>query len=114
MPATLTPAQQTFANAMTEASLEALVADACKKLGLLRYHTHDSRRSPSGFPDDVILGRGGAIFRELKRQSGRVSKAQREWLDMLAETGMDVDVWRPVDWFSGRILSELRALSTRH
>ena len=54
---------------------------------VLWYHTRDSRRSPSGFPDLVCVGPGFVIYRELKTARGRVSAAQQRWLDALRDTG---------------------------
>src|SRR5690606_40011108 len=39
-----------LAAAMSEAQLLATILQACRKLGLLCYHTYDSRRSEPGFP----------------------------------------------------------------
>jgi hypothetical protein len=82
----------------------------CKLYGLLWYHAHDSRRSPSGLPDLIIVGRR-TIYRELKTEKGTVSTAQKEWIAALKAAGEDVDVWRPRDWHSGRIARELAALA---
>lgn len=106
--------QARIAAAMSEdrgpTSLDAHVRKLVSDLGLRWYHTHDSRRSPSGFPDLVIVGRR-VIYRELKRESGKPSPAQEEWLGVLAEAGEDVGVWRPSDLLSGRIARELVAIS---
>lgn len=99
--------------AMLEGELEALIAGACKQLGLLRWHTHNSKHSPKGWVDDVIAGPGGTLFRELKKHDGRVTPEQRKCIDALRASGLDVDVWRTQDWFSGRIMAELQAISTR-
>lgn len=102
--------QQAAAKAMTEAELEANVADLCKTLRTKRYHTHRSQHSPAGFPDDVIAGPGGTLFRELKRMGKNPTPEQQEWLDVLGANGHDVGVWRPDDWFSGRIEAEVRGV----
>lgn len=62
--------------------------------------THDSRRSPAGFPDLVLVHpiKRRTIFRELKAMKGRVSAAQVQWLDALASAGQDAGVWRPDMW----------------
>jgi hypothetical protein len=91
---------------MTEAELQALVADACKHFGLHHYHTHDSRRSTSGFPDSVIVG-VRVLYRELKDDTGKLSVAQRSWGSRLTAAGADWQVWRPADWHSGLILRQL-------
>lgn len=110
MPEVLTENQRRIAKAMREKALEQHVADACKTLRLLRYHTHRAQHSPAGFPDDVIVG-NAILYRELKREGEKPSPAQQEWLDRLAALGQDVGVWRPTDWFSGRIMAELQAVA---
>src|SRR5690606_30920215 len=55
---------------MKEAVLQAQVIKVAKGLGFLAYFTHDSRRSPSGWPDLVLVHpiRGRLLFRELKQE----------------------------------------------
>lgn len=98
-----------FAAAMSEAELQANVTDLCRMLGLLVYHTHDSRRSPAGFPDLIIVGRR-LIARELKTAKGKITPAQHMWLNGLRHAGVDADVWRPADWFDGNIRRQLQAM----
>ena len=83
----------------------------CKLLGLLYFHVHDSRRSPSGFPDLLIAGPGAILFAELKTQRGRVSPAQKEWIAALESAGQSVFLWRPVNFLSGEIQRELAAIA---
>lgn len=98
-------------NAMSERQLDALIEDARKALGIrLSYHTHDSRRSPAGFPDRVYAGPGGVLFRELKTDTGKLTAEQQAWLVGLHAAGLDADVWRPADWPEA-IFAELRAIS---
>jgi hypothetical protein len=92
-------------------SLDAHVRRLCDGLGLLRYHTHDSRRSPSGFPDLVCVGPRGVLYRELKRQRGKVSAEQQQWLDALTAAGQNAAVWRPASLLSGAIAAELAGIS---
>lgn len=113
MTESLNAGQRKMAEAMTERQLEDHVAARAKVYWLLYYHTYRSERSPSGFPDDVIVGPGGVIYRENKTEEGRVSKAQQEWLDRLIQAGQDAAVWRPSDLLSGRVDREMRALSAR-
>lgn len=101
------------AKAMPEAELEENVRQLCQHLRLLRYHTHLAKHSPAGFPDDCILGPGGIVFAELKREGKNPTPAQQEWLDGLAGQGITVYVWRPSDWLSGDITRILTDLSTR-
>lgn len=82
---------------MTEAQLLAAVKAACRQLPVRCYHTRYSLGSEPGFPDLVILGRRGVLFRELKGPRGRLSDAQREWIEDLRAAGADAGVWTPGD-----------------
>ena len=95
---------------MSEAKLEGHVRELCKDLGLLSYHTRDSRGSTPGFPDLVIVG-DRVIYRELKTEKGKVTDAQAEWLHALVMAGQDACVWRPRDLLSGLIGRRLAALA---
>lgn len=96
---------------MTEAQLQAAVLELCKLRGLLAYHVHDSRRSAAGFPDLVIAGPGGVIFRELKSEAGETSAEQDLWGWVLCRGGASWQIWRPADWYSGAISYVLEQLS---
>ena len=74
------------------------------------YHTWDSRRSPSGFPDLVAVheqpGRD-LLALELKTDVGQVTPAQQAWLTALGQcTGVVSEVWRPQDMDA--IVAQLR------
>jgi hypothetical protein len=97
---------------MTEAELQRVVEEACKRLGLLCYHTYDSRRSEPGFPDCTIVG-SRIIYRELKSRDGKLSPDQRRWGSKIERAGGDWCVWRPVDWENAVILNQLLALTER-
>ena len=104
----------TLAAAMSEDrgrnSLDWHVRKLMKDLGLLGYHTKDSRGSREGYPDWTIVG-SRTLFRELKREGKNPTAAQQVWLDALTAAGEDADVWRPSDLYSGRIARELVAIS---
>lgn len=101
------------AQSLTERQLQTLIIDLCRWHHLLCYHTHDSRRSARGFPDLVICGPNGVLFRELKAETGRLTIDQTCWGQGLLEAGANCAVWRPADWYSGRIRRELGALTLR-
>lgn len=63
------------------------------------YHTHDSRRSPAGYPD-LTLCRGSRLaYAELKTAKGRLTREQQEWLTALSEVpNVEAYCWRPSDW----------------
>jgi hypothetical protein len=97
-----------------EAPLQAYVRRECKARDLLHYHTHRSERSERGFPDSVIVGPRGAMFRELKSDTGRPDPEQLVWLRRLRAAGADAGIWTPQDRRSGRILNELNWLARQH
>ena len=75
-------------------NIRCLVTD----LGLYAYHAADSRRSwGPGFPDLVIAGPNGILFREAKTDAGQLSRDQKLSGYRLAESGADWGVWRPGD-----------------
>lgn len=92
----------------SEAEFQSQVRALCRFYGLTVYHTHNSQRSDPGFPDLVIVGARGVLFRELKTEVGRVKPMQKFWIDVLRLAGQDADVWRPSDL--DRIKLELKAL----
>lgn len=94
---------------VNEAQLQNKVLELAGKMGLLAYHTYDSRRSVAGFPDLVIVGHNGVLYRELKSAVGRISSDQKFWIAALSEAGQDVDVWRPADW-PMRVQADLHGL----
>jgi hypothetical protein len=86
----------------------------CEQLGLGWIHHRRSQMTNPGWPDLVIkapTGRTGILFRELKKQRGKVTADQEEWLTALICDGMDARVWRPEDYLSGRIARKLAALA---
>lgn len=83
---------------VTEKEWQQQVKDMAALMGFRRaYHTFDSRRSSSGFPD-LVLVRERIIFLELKREKGKLSDAQREWLRALIKAKGEVYVARPHDF----------------
>lgn len=97
------------AGSMTEGDFQVQVVTLARSMGWHHYHTYDSRRSEAGWPDMVLVHpQRGALFRELKTQKGRLTRAQEEWLDRLTRAGLDTGVWRPADLFNGVIPAALR------
>lgn len=94
---------------MTEAELQTFVLAMARARGVLVYHTHDSRRSEPGFPDLVLVGAYGVLWRELKTEKGRPSVDQLRWIAVLTDAGQDVGIWRPSQW-PEVIDSEMKAL----
>ena len=94
--------------AMPEAHLEEHVRTICRDLGVIYVHHRRSQETEAGFPDDVLIGPGGVLFRELKRTGCNPTPAQTHMIAALAEAGADVAVWRPIDLIDGTILETLR------
>lgn len=93
---------------VSEADFMSKVRALCRFYGVTAYHTHNSVRSDPGFPDLVLVGSKGVLYRELKTETGRVTAMQKHWISILQAAGQDADVWRPSD--IDRIKSELKAL----
>ena len=51
-----------------------------------------------GFPDLVLARPGEALAVELKSDTGRLTRYQEVWLELLAGAGLGGHVWRPRDW----------------
>lgn len=68
-----------------------------------------------GFPDLVIAGPGGLIIAELKSTTGRFTLEQGTWMNILAGAHIAmgqpdrliIEEWRPGDWTSGRIRTQI-------
>jgi hypothetical protein len=89
----------------------ALAIAAARARQLYVAHWPDSRRAAApGWPDLIIIGAGGMIFREVKTGRARPSPEQIAVAYMLAALGHDWRVWDELDWFSGQIENELDAL----
>ena len=79
---------------MTEKQFQAQVVRFAKMQGWICYHTYDSRRSEPGFPD-LVLVKDRILYRELKTESGRLTKPQKAWGCAIVQAGGDWAVWRP-------------------
>lgn len=82
--------------AMSEKTFQQMVVELATTFGWRTYHTFDSRRSASGFPD-LVLVRDRVIWAELKSDTGKVKPDQQAWLNALALAGQETHVWRPAD-----------------
>lgn len=74
--------------------------------GWTYYHAPDNKPDRNGriqnivkgFPDLVLVKDGRLVFAELKKELGRVTPEQTEWLAQLAATGAETYIWRPSQW----------------
>jgi hypothetical protein len=90
--------------------MQQLVSDLCGYLRLLHLHVYYTKHMRAGWPDSTIIGTGKVIFRELKSEYGRLTPEQRLVGERLKSAGQDWRIWRPGDWLSGAIETELRLL----
>ncbi len=94
----MTSARDTLRQAMTEKEWLDAVLQTAQLFGWRTYHTFDSRRSPAGFPDLVLVRPPRLLFVELKTTKGRVTAKQLEWVGALADcTTIEAGVFRPTD-----------------
>ena len=84
---------------MTEKSWQAQVLSAARLAGWWCFFTHDSRHSPAGMCDLVLVhpARRIVAFRELKTDRGKLRPEQAQAIEVLTAAGADVAVWRPRD-----------------
>lgn len=87
-----------YRSRMTEAVFQRQVIVEAERHKWLVYHTHDSRRCTSGFPDLTLVRRGRVIFAELKTAKGKLRPEQEAWLAVLRTTKAEVYLWRPAMW----------------
>lgn len=88
--------------AVSEKVFQEQVRRAAIVAGWRFYHPWDSMRSTSGWPDCVMLKGKRMIVAELKREGGKFTPAQNEWLDAFKEIpGVEVYKLYPgdFDWF---------------
>jgi hypothetical protein len=97
---------------MTEDQLMEEIRALCSDLRLHVFHVRDSRRSwGPGFPDLVIAGPGGILFREAKNARNSLSPEQRQWGSVLTRAGADWSTWRPRDLLDGTIGRQLARIA---
>lgn len=90
--------RRAWCEAQSEADFQTKITDLCDLLGLKWHHETDSRKTRKGWPDLVIAGPSHVIFVEVKREKGKVTTEQAEWLQTLKKAGALVQIWRPSDW----------------
>ena len=98
---------------MTGRELIGLILPCAALCGVMVHHEPDSRALMAGcargWPDLVLAGPNGVLFREVKGSNDRLSPAQMEWGAVLLGAGLDWGRWRPDDW-DQRIPAEIRAI----
>jgi hypothetical protein len=93
---------------LSEREWQEQIVRLARSLGWTVYHTYDSRRSASGFPDLVLLKPPRALFWELKTERGKLQPAQEHMLEMLTACGLSAAVVRPGDreWVHRQLMGE--------
>ena len=83
----------------SEKSWQGQVIKLAKTLGYeFIYFTWNSKHSPRGFPDLIILREGRMIVAELKREDGNLTPEQYFWLLEFMKVTDDAYLWKPSDW----------------
>lgn len=98
---------------LSEKEFQTQVVELARTTGWLVSHFHDSRRQVTrangqrffigdkdskGFPDLVLVKAPRVIFWEMKKELGKTTPEQDEWLARLSECGLEARVVRPSDW----------------
>lgn len=104
---------------MTEKQLDTEIRELAGRLRLRYFRFDDKRRIGRGWPDLVLIGPRGVLFRELKTRGQYTPVARDDDLSAdqravgrdLAAAGMDWAVWRPADLRDGRVGRELAAIA---
>jgi hypothetical protein len=91
-------ARMALAKSMSERDYQEAIVEAARVCGWRVYHTHDSRHSPAGFPDLVLVRPPQLLFVELKSARGVVSADQRDWIaDLRHSTTVKAGIFWPQD-----------------
>ena len=98
---------------MTEAEYLGQVYDICKDAGAKAHHCGDGRACcGAGFPDLVIMGVHGILYREVKASpNDRKSPEQTAVLWLLKASGADAAVWTSEDLLTGKVAEEIRRIA---
>lgn len=88
---------------ISEADFQRAVIDLARLRGWRVHHETDSRKSPPGLPDLIMVRAGYLLMAELKSAKGRIRAEQSDWLSALRLVALEnrtisVCIWRPSDW----------------
>jgi hypothetical protein len=90
---------------LPEGEFQTICEEVAQRYGWTVYHETDSRKSPKGLPDLVMLSRpqdgGGVVLAmiELKSAKGKLTDEQELWQTKLCAVTTMVTGWlRPTDW----------------
>ena len=92
---------------ISEKELSQHVVSLARMLGwkVARWPTWRPTGTDPGVPDLLLVRDGVILLIELKAEKGKLSEAQKEWLEA---SGGQILVYRPQDWFSGMVERLLR------
>lgn len=106
---------------MKESELQFLVMELARTLRCRAFHPLPAMlrsdrwvtatMGDKGWLDVTIVGKRGALFRELETLRNNPTPEQYAWLRAWTVAGFDAAVWTPAHWFSGRIEQEIRAIA---
>lgn len=93
------------ADTLSEAQWQSQVVGIARQFGFECFHAPDNRPGrngriqavTAGWPDICALGKGRALFLELKSEKGRIRPEQLTTLRKLADAGCEVGLLRPSD-----------------
>jgi hypothetical protein len=91
---------------VNHAQLQAEIVALAHDLGLHCHHCPMLTSSP-GFPDLIIIGDRGVLWRELKVPPDEPTGKQRALGYRLHAAGQDWALWTPDHWWSGQVDREL-------
>jgi hypothetical protein len=74
---------------MSEKAIQASAEKLMRLFGFEVYHLSQARASKQtpGLPDDIFIGHGQIIFYECKTETGKRSKAQERFRDLVLSSG---------------------------
>lgn len=93
---------------MTHKQFLQVVVDLARLNKWMMYFTWNSRHSPAGFPDLILLRGVRQVVIELKIPPDKIKPEQQEWLDGYSQVSAEVYVWMPGDWEADIIEEVLR------
>lgn len=91
-------ARDRLLRSISEADWQTTVVQTAEAFGWWWWHDNDPRRNAAGWPDLTLIRPPRLVVVELKKETGKLSVAQRGLLGLMARCpGVEVYVWRPSD-----------------
>ena len=81
-----------------EKDWQATVVEYARMQGWQVHYTTQPQRSPSGWPDLVLIRPPELVIAELKTEFRHPTPEQQRTIDMLLACGIETHVWRPSQW----------------